>query len=230
MSELALKLKNVLMINYYFSKEALEKKFLNIDCNYFTFGCRLMSDYKGVKNFLFWILERTRNKSIQAHYLNIFNDILNDLESEFIIHKNDIPAQIPNFSFNFEKHVSFYPPELKEKERLKQQFEQQLKNNQLQKFIQETRNSVTQDYGKKIGLLKQLREAIENYTWRDNVKLLPLYLSNIELKQEKMTPEQLKETVHGFISKAKTKEAMESVATWAHANNQEQLKDDIHLL
>lgn len=40
----------------------------------------------------------------------------------------------------------------------------------------------------------------------------------------------LKNTVHGFIAKAKTKEAMEAVATWAHANNREPLKSDINQL
>ena len=45
-----------------------------------------------------------------------------------------------------------------------------------------------------------------------------------------MTLEQLKEKVHDFISKAKTKEAMEAIVTWAHENNRKQLKDDINLM
>ena len=45
-----------------------------------------------------------------------------------------------------------------------------------------------------------------------------------------MTLEELKNQVRTLISKAKTKDAMDSVATWAHGNNQEQLKDDINLL
>lgn len=45
-----------------------------------------------------------------------------------------------------------------------------------------------------------------------------------------MDLKELKNTVHGFIAKAKTKEAMEAVATWAHANNREPLKSDINQL
>ncbi len=45
-----------------------------------------------------------------------------------------------------------------------------------------------------------------------------------------MTLEELKAKVQSFISKAKTKEAMEAMATWAHEQNQEQLKSDITLL
>ena len=52
-----------------------------------------------------------------------------------------------------------------------------------------------------------------------------------KLKTEKsMTLEELKNQVRTLISKAKTKDAMDTVAIWAHEHNQEQLKDDINLL
>ena len=52
-----------------------------------------------------------------------------------------------------------------------------------------------------------------------------------KLKTEKsMTLEELKNQVRTLISKAKTKDAMDTVATWAHEHNQEQLKNDINLL
>ena len=49
-------------------------------------------------------------------------------------------------------------------------------------------------------------------------------------KRESMTLEQLKEKVRNLISKAKTKEAMDEIAMWAHEQSQEQLKSDISLL
>ena len=45
-----------------------------------------------------------------------------------------------------------------------------------------------------------------------------------------MALEELKNQVRALISKAKTKDAMDLIAIWAHENNQEQLKDDINLL
>ncbi len=48
--------------------------------------------------------------------------------------------------------------------------------------------------------------------------------------KESMTAKKLKEKVHFFIGKAKTKEAMDAIAIWAHENSQKQLKDDINLL
>jgi internalin A len=45
-----------------------------------------------------------------------------------------------------------------------------------------------------------------------------------------MTLKELKEKVRNLISKAKIKEAMDEIATWAHEQNQEQLKNDIAVL
>jgi Effector-associated domain 11/CHAT domain len=45
-----------------------------------------------------------------------------------------------------------------------------------------------------------------------------------------MTLKELKEKVRNLISKAKIKEAMDEIATWAHEQNQEQLKRDVSLL
>lgn len=49
-------------------------------------------------------------------------------------------------------------------------------------------------------------------------------------KEEKMTLEQLKEKAHDLIGKAKTEEAMNTIALWAHENDLAQTKTEIILL
>ena len=171
-------------------------------------------------------MERTQDKSIQAYYLNVFNDILNDIESEFIIYKNNPPTQISNFHSPYEERLSFYPRELIEKER-KDRLEQQL---EYAKSVELARQGKIHDYEKEIGLLKQLTEAIRNYKWLYNTKSSFQYSTKIRIIQETMTLEQLKEKIRYSISKAKTEEAMNFIANWAHENNQEQLKNDVALL
>jgi GTPase SAR1 family protein len=84
---------------------------------------------------------------------------------------------------------------------------------------------------RKIRILQsQNRKEIDN----DEGQYAPLSIfdwltQKIEIK-DIMDLTKLKETVLNFIGKAKTKEAMEAVATYAHANNQAQLNSDISLL
>jgi TIR domain/Effector-associated domain 11 len=59
------------------------------------------------------------------------------------------------------------------------------------------------------------------------LKILPIL---IQIKKKSMAIEQLKEKVRFFISHAKTQESLDEMTTWAHANNQEQLKSDLSLL
>ena len=67
--------------------------------------------------------------------------------------------------------------------------------------------------------------------YSENISLRKFNWLITKLKTEiSMTLEELKNQVRTLISKAKTKDAMETVATWAHEHNQEQLKDDINLL
>ena len=74
---------------------------------------------------------------------------------------------------------------------------------------------------------KTLSVKIENAT-NTALENIPLFKNNYT--SNSMTTEHLKDQVRSLISKAKTKGAMDLVATWAHENNQEQLKSDIALL
>ena len=71
-----------------------------------------------------------------------------------------------------------------------------------------------------------------DFYYEDNLVSLSEYewLTQKQETVKSMTLKELKEKVLSLISKAKIKEAMEEIATWAHSQNQEQLKSDIALL
>jgi internalin A len=86
--------------------------------------------------------------------------------------------------------------------------------------------------------LKTIRK-LQHENRRDNIFIEGHVVSLDEydwlIKKQKtndmtMTLKELKEKVRNLISKAKIKEAMDEIATWAHEQNQEQLKNDISVL